>query len=83
MLEKNKTFIAIFDFGKLTKANSRIINTRLVYISKKDYTGTNTKVYIAFDYATKIQLGFASDKDKLVEMLERLITTDAIKELEK
>ena len=81
MIDVDKTFRAEFDFGKLTKANSIVINTRVVYISKKDCTGTNTKTYIAFDYLTKIQLGFSTNKEKLIEMLNRLIDNEVIKVL--
>lgn len=71
MQPKDRCFIAEFEFGKLTKSNSVVINNRLVYISKKDYTGKTIKVYIAFDYETKIQLGFFSSKEKAIEILSK------------
>jgi len=73
---------ASFSFGKVTKANSFIINNRIIYVTKKDSTGNQCSLYIAFDYKSGIQLGFSSSKEKLCKMLERLIDTEATEKLE-
>lgn len=56
---------------KLTKANSLVINERVIYICKKDHTGKASKLFVAYDYETKIQLAFNKDKDILIEFLEK------------
>ncbi len=83
MLNVENISKAEFDFGKITKANSSVINGRLIYISKKDSSGNQTKIYIAFDYESKIQLGFYSDKEKLIDMLTRKLDSNILRILDK
>lgn len=83
MLSVDLCHKANFDFGKITKANSFVIHGRLIYVSKKDALGIATKVYIAFDYETKLQLGFSPNKEKLFDMLTRMLTADVVRILDK
>lgn len=60
------------EFSKLTKANSCIINGRIIVILKKDYEGKVCSVYVAYDYKTKKQLLFSFNKDDLISKLKAL-----------
>ena len=56
---------------RLTKANSNIINNRVIYIVKQNCLGNNIKMFMAYDYKTKIQLYGHFDKDSLIEFLAK------------
>ena len=60
------------EFSKLTKANSCIINGRIIVILKKDYEGKACSAYVAYDYKTKKQLLFSFNKDDLISKLKAL-----------
>lgn len=55
---------------KLSKVNSFIIDDRVIYVTKSDYLGKTSRLYIAYDYETKIQLAFNINKDELIEYLK-------------
>lgn len=59
-------------FSKLTKANSALVNGRVIVILKKQYDGKASDCYIAYDYKTKKQLTYHFEKDKLIEVLNRV-----------
>lgn len=60
------------EFSKPTRSNSIVIHDRVIMLMKKDYEGKSAKIYIAYDYKTKKQLTFHFDKDKLIEVLNRV-----------
>ena len=60
------------NISRLTKANSCIINGRIIVILKKDYEGKACNVYVAYDYKTKKQLLFSFNKDDLISKLKAL-----------
>ena len=70
MIELNKCFKYSQPISKLTKANSILVDERVIYIVKKDHTGKACGLYIAYDYETKIQLAFNKKKDELIEYLK-------------
>jgi len=57
------------EIKKLTKANSAMIQDVVIYIVKKDHTGSSSKFFFAYDYKTKIQLHFHSEKAELIKFL--------------
>ena len=69
------------EIKRLTKANSFsyefsgyvdkefIEFSRVIYIVKKDITGKAIKLFVAYDYATKIKLSAHWDKDILIEYI--------------
>ena len=60
------------DIKRLTKSNSFIHNGRVIYLVKKDHEGKAMKNhFVAYDYKTKIQLAFMTNKDKLIEFIEK------------
>ena len=59
------------DIPKLTKANSVVIQGRVVWITKKDERGTTSKVYLAYDFKTKIKLGVGLNKASLISYIEK------------
>ena len=63
-------FVYELEFSKLTKANSVVIDNRIVYIVKKDYRGSASPFFTAYDYTTKVQILFNKDKKKLIEILK-------------
>jgi hypothetical protein len=63
---------------KLTKANSALVNDRVFFFLKKDYTGKAVKCYIVYDYETKIQVGFFWNKEDIVSGLERIFKKEKI-----
>jgi hypothetical protein len=71
MYSKEQCFKYSGDIKKLTKANSTIVGNRVIYIVKKDHEQKTSKLYIAYDYKTKIQLAYNSEKDKLIEYLNK------------
>lgn len=58
------------EIKRLTRANSTIIQGRVVYIVKKNYEGKAYGAYIAYDYETKIQLDCKLTKEELISSLE-------------
>lgn len=56
---------------RLDARNSIVINGRIIYITKSDNEGKASLFYVAFDYKTRVQLGFNSDKDFLIEYLKK------------
>lgn len=59
------------EIKRLTKANSFVADGRVIYVVKKDYTGKTSKMFIAFDEATKVQLFAHYDKDVLINFLQQ------------
>lgn len=57
------------EIKRLTKANSLLVGTRVIYIVKKNHKGQANRFYIAYDYKTKVQLAFNTDKEALKEFL--------------
>lgn len=57
--------------SRLTSANSIIVGSRVIYITKKDHTGKTTSSFIAYDYETKIQLAWHKNKDDLIAYLNK------------
>ena len=55
--------------SKLTKANSVVVDGRVIRITKKDYTGKASKSYIAYDSSSNLQLASHHDKDTLIGFL--------------
>jgi hypothetical protein len=55
---------------RLTKSNCITADSRVIYIVKKDYKGNASKLYIAYDYVTKIQIAFHKDKEFLIKFLQ-------------
>lgn len=70
MIPIDKCFRYEPEIKRLTKASSCIASGRVIYIAKKDYTGKASKLYVAYDYKTKIQLAFNTNKDKLIEYIQ-------------
>ena len=70
MLDTKVCFKYQPEIKKLTNANSTMVDSRIVYIVKKDYTGKTSSMYIAYDYKTRIQLAFHKNKDELIEYLK-------------
>ena len=58
------------EIKKLTKANSIMVDERVIYIVKKDHTGKTATMYFAYDYTTRIQLVHKKNKDALIEYLK-------------
>lgn len=54
----------------LTKVNSTVIHGRVIWLTKKNESGKESKVYIAYDFMTKIKLGVSTSKEKLIKSLE-------------
>lgn len=59
------------EIKRLTKSNSTLIDGRVVYVTKKDNEGKSIKIYMAYDYKTRIQLGGHSDKEFLIDFLSK------------
>lgn len=59
------------DIKRLTKANSIVIQDRVVYIVKKKESGKTVKLFVAYDYETKIKLAAHWDKETLIEFLNK------------
>ena len=57
------------EIKKVTKSNSIVIDGRVVYIVKKEHTGKVSRMFIAYDKETKIQLMAMHDKDELIQFL--------------
>jgi len=57
------------EIKKITKANSVLVNNRIIYIVKKDEVGKASKFYCTYDYETKIKLGFFFTKDEIENKL--------------
>ena len=57
-------------FPRLSDVNSLFVDNRVIYIAKKNYTGKDSNLYIAYDYKTRIQLAFHKNKDELIEYLK-------------
>lgn len=59
------------DIKRLTKNNSTLIQGRVIYIVKKDVNGKALKVFVAYDYETKVKLAVHQDKEQLIEFLKK------------
>lgn len=66
------------EINRITKKNSILVNGRLFYITKKDYTGKAVPCYVVYDYETKIQLAWFWDKDKIEDKLTRILKKERI-----
>jgi hypothetical protein len=69
MLDTEKCFKYEPEIKRVTKANSLMVDGRVVYIVKKDHTGKSICLYVAYDKETKIQLGYNEDKQALINYL--------------
>lgn len=56
---------------RLTKANSFTHQGKVIYVVKKESNGKAYGIYIAYDYKTKVQLGFNRDKNWLIEFIKK------------
>ena len=63
---------------KLTKANSAVINGRVVYIVKKGCDGKPAPWFCSYDYKTKVMLYFDENREVLIEKLGDMLTDDVI-----
>ena len=71
MIPLDKCFRYEPEIKRLTKASSFIADGRVIYIAKKDHEGKPSKFYVVYDYKTRIQLGFHSDKDFLIDYIKK------------
>lgn len=58
------------EIKRLTKSNSLAIQDRIIYIAKKDYQGKAVKIFVAYDYKTKVQLYANFSKELIVDYLK-------------
>ena len=58
------------DINRMTKGNSFVASGRVCYICKKSSDGKATKIYIAYDSASKIQLGAHHSKEYLTKYIQ-------------
>ena len=70
MLDKDKCFTYELVIPKLSKANSFIASGRQVYVKKADCTGKSSKLFVAYDYETKIQLLAYWNKEDLIKYIQ-------------
>ena len=68
-IEECNKYIA--DFSKATKANSFVADGRIIMIMKKEYDGKSTKMYVAYDSSTKVQLVAHHDRDEVIKFLQK------------
>ncbi len=69
------------EIKRLTKTNSSIINGKVIYIVKKDWTGKSSPFFCAYDYQSKVFIHFDKDKNSLIGYLFDKLGTDAIDKL--
>ena len=67
-LTKSNSFV--YEFNGLVDKNFITFN-RVIYIVKKDVTGKAVKVFVAYDYESKVKLAVHWDKEKLVEYVKK------------
>lgn len=67
----DECFVLSKNIPKLTKANSAIIQGRVIYIVKENYAGKSSCFFHGYDFDTKIQLAFHKNKNGLIDFLSR------------
>ena len=69
--EVSECFVYQPEIKRLTKANSFTAGGRVIYIVKKDYKGKAIKMYVSYDYETKVQLVAHHDKDEVIRFISK------------
>ena len=58
------------EFKRPTKVNSFVADGRIIRVVKKDHTGKSSRMYVAYDSYTKIQLVAHHSKDEVIRFLQ-------------